>query len=137
MVSMKRLVPLLLFLFVVGVVGCTKGPTGPALAKVSGTVNLDGKPMQDGEVRFEVAGQPSKIIPVKDGAFSGDVYSGKNRVDVVWEKDGGPNPMDPKLPPIKVNVVDPKFSGMNSPFSVEVPSSGKTDMNFDVPSARK
>jgi len=136
---MKRLPgAVILVVLVWCVVGCGKRtPPGPPLAKVNGKVNLDGKPMAGGEVRFSVSGQPVKSIEIKDGAFSGEAHTGKNRVEVVWEKDGPPNPTDPKLPPIKVNVVDPKFSGMNSPFNVEVPATGASDLKFDVTSARK
>jgi len=136
---MKRLAgAALLAVLIWCVVGC--GPrTGaaPPLAKVKGTVNLDGKAMGGGEVRFSVPGQPVRSIPIQDGAFSGEAHIGKNLINVVWEKDGGPNPMDPNLPPIKVNVVDPKYASMDSPFNVEVPKDGVSDLKFDVTSARK
>src|SRR5207244_4270468 len=98
----------------------------PPLAKVSGTVTLDGKAMQGGEVRFNSTGYPAKVLEIKDGAFSGEVYSGKNRVEVVWDKDGPPVQMDPNQPPTptKINAVDPIFSGPTSPFTPEIPKTG-------------
>jgi len=137
---MNRLVGSFLLLSIPCVpLGCNKtaGPKEPPLAKVSGTVTLDGKPMGGGVVRFHAADQPAKSLEIKDGAFSGDVYVGKNRVEVVWEKDGPPNPMMPDGPPIKVNAVAPQFSGMDSPFNVDVPAGGKSDLKFDVTSARR
>jgi len=135
---MKRLARSLLFLSVVCIVaGCGKPNAPPPTAKVSGTVNLDGKPMQGGEIRFELAGYGPKNLEITNGTFSGDVFVGKNRVDVVWDKDM-PNPMDPKGPPVKGgNAVDPKFLGPNSPLNAEIPAGGKSDLKFDVTSARK
>jgi hypothetical protein len=136
---MNRLVSsLLLLAFACLPLGCDKSGTnkGPALAKVSGKVTLDGKPMNGGEVRFYLENQPAKSLEIKDGAFSGEVYVGKNRVDVVWDKDGPPNPMMPDGPPVKVNAVAPQFSGVNSPFNVDVPAAGVQDLKFEVTSAR-
>jgi hypothetical protein len=111
------------------------GPSAPPpVAKVKGTVNLDGKPMPNGEIRFSVGAQAPRNLEVKDGAFSGEVYTGKNTVEVVQEKDA-PNPMDPKLT-MKVNMVDPKFVGPGSPLSADVPASGASDLKFDVTSKR-
>jgi len=137
---MNRLVSSFLLLAIVCVpVGCDKSGTnkGPALAKVSGKVTLDGKPMNGGEVRFFAENQPARSIEIKDGAFSGEAYVGKNRVDVVWDKDGPPNPMMPDGPRIKVNAVAPQFSGANSPFNADVPAGGAQDLKFDVTSARQ
>lgn len=133
---MKRIACVLLFAFSVLLTGCPdSGPKAPATAKVSGTVTLDGQPLASGEVRFNAAAQPVRTLEVKDGAFSGEVFVGKNQVDVVSEKDGPPHPMDPKTK-LKVNVVDPKFAGLNSPFKPDIAASGATDLKFDVTSAK-
>jgi hypothetical protein len=118
--------------------GCGQeaGPKGPAKAKVSGTVNLDKRPMAGGEVRFNLAGQPVQVIEVKEGAFSGEAFVGQNQIDVVLEKDGPPHPMDPTQK-IKVNTVDPKFSGAESPFKEDIPAAGKSDIKLEVTSAPK
>lgn len=101
-------------------VGCSSGgPTAPSLVKVSGTVSLDGKPMPAGEVRFGVMGYPPKVIEIKGGAFAGEAYVGKNQIDVVWEKDGPPNPTDPTSR-IKVNTVADRFSGPKSVLNAEI-----------------
>ena len=91
--------------------------------------------MPEGEVRFNFAGAPVVSLPVKDGAFSGDVMVGANRVDVIWEVDGPPHPMDPSQR-IRVNKVDARFSGAYSPFNPNVPAAGASDLKFDVRSAR-
>ena len=118
--------------------GCSDARQAPpSLAKVRGTVTLDGKPMVGGEVRFTASGQPPKALEIKDGNFAGDVHVGKNHVDVVWDKDGPPNPMDPKAPPIKVNAVSNAFSGPNSQLSADVDKGGNASLAFEVKSARK
>jgi hypothetical protein len=118
------------------IAGCAeKGPAPPALAKVVGTVTLDGQPMDGGEVRFNVIGQPPKALPVQGGAFSGEVYVGQNQIDVVWDKDGPPHPMDPSTR-IKVNVISSQFQGPNSPLKADVGEAGVSDLKFAVTSAK-
>jgi len=131
---MNRLVGLVLIVAVT-LSGCkATGPDSPALAKVSGIVNLDGKPMEGGEVRFNLTGQPTQILDVTNGAFSGNVFVGQNRIDVLWEKDGAPHPMEPDTF-LKVNAVADEFSGPNSPFQQAISESGQSDLKFDVKSA--
>jgi len=116
------------------VLGCTApGPPTVPVAKVSGTVKLDGKPMGGGEVRFNVPGQPPKSMEIHDGAFSGDAFLGKNQVDVVWDKDGPPNPMDPTTK-TKVNVVADQFSGPGSSLKADVAEGAGNTFSFDVTS---
>ena len=118
--------------------GCGGGSgKGPAKAQVSGTVLLDNQPMGGGEIRFSLPGEVPQSLEIKGGAFSGPVNIGKNRVEVVWDKDGPPNPTDPKAAPVRVNAVSDKYSGPNSPFTVDVDSGGKSDLKFEVKSARK
>lgn len=136
---MKRsLSACLLCSFVWLAAGCTQENPhkSPPLAKVSGTVNLDGKPMGGGEARFFADGQPAQILPINGGNFSGEVHTGKNRIEIVWEKDGPPHPMNPKEF-IKVNAVHSKFAGVDTPFKQDIGSGGATDLKFDVTSARK
>jgi hypothetical protein len=127
----------LLLLGVLLFTGC--GPSGPALpskAKVGGTVTLDGQPMGGGEIRFGLEANPPQAMPISNGAFSGEAFVGKNRVEVVWDKDGPPHPMEAgKF--IQVNAVDAQFSGPNTTLSADVPKEGKTDLKFEVTSAPK
>lgn len=123
------------FVFVL-LLGC--GPTGPKLpsmADVAGSVNLDGQPMGGGAVRFEIDGQPAKVLEVQAGKFSGKVFQGKNRISVTMDKEGPPHPMDPTKK-MMVNAVDAKFSGPQTPFTQEIGASGASDLKFDVTSAR-
>ncbi len=134
---MKRLSWLCLAICIVGVVvGCKPPrPKAPSTAAVKGTVTLDGAPMGGGHVRFNVAGQGPMSCEVKDGAFSGEAYIGKNRVDVTWDKEGEPVPGMPDVK-MTVNAVAAEFSGPGSPFNFDVPASGKSDFKLAVTSAR-
>jgi hypothetical protein len=122
-----------LFLVITLLSGCSNPQNAPPppITKVKGKVNLDGKPMADGEIRFMVAGQGPKITAIKDGTFSGEAFVGKNQVDVVLEKDGPPSTTDPKIL-TKVNLVDDIFSGPKTTLSAEVTKDGANDFNFEV-----
>jgi len=135
---MNRLACVLAIAFVTWcVTGCKDGSSSTAsTVKVSGTVNLDNKPMEGGEIRFSIPGQPPKTIEIKGGAFSGEAYVGKNLVQIVWEKEGPPNPMDPTSK-IMVNSVAPQFAAPDSPLSAEIGKDGAKDLKFDVTSARR
>jgi hypothetical protein len=118
------------------VAGCAeKGPVPPPLAKVAGTVTLDGKAMEGGEVRFNVIGQPPVALAVQGGTFAGEAYVGQNQIDVVWDKDGPPHPMDPTIR-IKENVISTAFQGPSSPLKAEVTAAGVSDLKFAVTSAK-
>ncbi len=129
---MKRVACLLPLALAAALVGCQEeGPAPASVAPVSGAVTLDGKPMEGGEVRFLISGQAPQVLEIQNGAFAGEAYVGQNQVHVLWEKDGPPNPMNPETP-LKVNLVSPKFSGPSSPFQVDVPAAGATDLKFAV-----
>ena len=133
---MKRIACMMLFLSATMLSGCPESaPAPPPVAMVSGTVTLDGKPMEDGRLVFNAPGRPGKSLDVKAGAFEGEVFTGPNQVDVIRENEERSHPMDPTQK-IKVNTVDPKFSGPNTPFKPEISESGATDLKFDVTSAR-
>lgn len=91
--------------------------------------------MEDGKISFNVVGVPGKTFDISAGAFSGEAYVGKNQVEIVRENAEQPHPMDPTQK-IKVNTVDPKFSGPNTPFKPEIGESGATDLKFEVTSAK-
>lgn len=133
---MRRIAFMLAGLCCVSLVGCSGGGAAvPKKAQVSGSVTLDGKPMAEGQVRFNVTGQAPIDVPVKDGAFSGEAFTGENRIDVLWEKEGPPHPMDPNQR-IIVNVVDARFSGPESPFKKTIAADGAQNLSFQVTSAR-
>src|SRR5689334_9544966 len=90
-------------LFLVAVAGCADRKAVPV--PVKGTVKLDGKPMADGEVSFCLFGEPPRVMPVKDGQFSGEALNGSNRVEVHAFKAGSPLSTDPTKAPTRVNFI--------------------------------
>lgn len=132
---MNRSVGCWLFVISLFVTGCEPDqPKPPPKAKVAGTVTLDGSPMAEGEIRFNLAGQPATSAPVKGGAFAGEAYIGLNQVDVLMEREV-PNPSMPGTN-MKVNSVSMQFQGPNSPLKADVPAAGASDLKFEVTSAR-
>jgi hypothetical protein len=91
--------------------------------------------MDGGEIRFSIPGQPPRSLEIKGGAFSGEAFIGKNVVEVVWDKDGPPNPTDPTTR-MKVNTISDKFWGPNSTLSADIAAPGAEDLKFDVTSKR-
>jgi hypothetical protein len=120
---------------VVWTVGC--GNSGrkelPAVA-VMGTVTLDNKPMREGEISLEVVGEAAPVIlPVKDGAFSGEVKIGKNRVEVFSYKQGPPLSTEPDGPPTRVNIIPDRYNG-HTRFEANVTAEGPNEFKFPVTS---
>ncbi|RLS84295.1 MAG: hypothetical protein DWI06_03725 [Planctomycetota bacterium] len=121
-------------LVLVFMMGC--GSTEIQPVAIDGYVNLDGKPMPDGQVDFSLPGYPPVQMLVKDGRFSGKVMLGINNVKfAVWVA----NTWDPSIPenmkavsdPGKKNILPPKF-GINSNITADVRAGEK--FNFKITS---
>jgi hypothetical protein len=116
-------------------IGCSSGPKVEPTAKVSGTVNLDGKPMNDGEISF--VGEPGTIpdiLPVNAGAFEGSVKLGKKRVEIRAYRAGKPPPTATEpAGEIKENYLPDRFND-NSTLTAEVTASGVSPNKFEVQS---
>lgn len=130
---MKRVVCVLVCVSVcVALAGCPgpKKDAPPSLAKVSGTVSVGGSPMDEGEAHFNSPGHPAKVLKVARGAFSGEVFAGKNSVSVVQVKEK-PSPMGKDQPPVK-ETVEFKFKSGDAALSLDVPDSGKEGLKLEV-----
>lgn len=114
--------------------GCTPTAKGPTLVPVKGTVNLDGKPLAEGEVMFSLPGEVPATIPVVSGAYSGQAGAGKNRVEVRAYRPGKPLVMGDKTFPVaKENYLPAKYN-TQSTFTADVTAGGANDFKFDVTS---
>jgi len=114
--------------------GCTpQVPKPPPVATAKGTVQLDGKPMKSGEIEFEVTAQPAKTMNIEDGAFSGEVFTGKNTVRIHLYKAGPPSSTDPEKKPTKMESLPAKYNAQST-FSADVPEGGVSDLKFTVTS---
>lgn len=69
-------------LFALTLAGCSGSTTAPTYP-VTGTVTLDGKPLEKGEIYFLT---PAKgevdIVAIKDGKFEGQAKAGARRVEI-------------------------------------------------------
>ena len=121
-------------LVLIGSVGCTPTAKPPTMTAVKGTVNLDGKPMPDGEISFALPGQVPTTMPVQNGAYSGQAGVGKNRVEIRAYRAGTPVKMgDQTFGGDKENYLPAKYNSAST-FTAEVASGGANDFKFDVTS---
>lgn len=87
--------------------------------------------MPSGEVVFSTPTEPAKTIPVTNGAFTGEAFVGKNKVQVNSYKEGPPLPTDLTKAPTKQNIVADQFSAQST-LSAEVTAAGANEFKFDV-----
>jgi hypothetical protein len=82
----KRILPALLCLLIGG--SCQQGPL---IGTISGTVTLDGKPVEDGFIRMVPADGQSQPAdgPVTAGQYSITMPIGDKKVEIYWAKGRG------------------------------------------------
>ena len=91
---MKHPFRFLVFLILLTGIGCNGDKSN--YAKVKGTVSLDGKPIDKGQIYFRLEGKPATFMDIIDGKYSGQAMVGSNTISVsVTKKTGAP----PRLPP--------------------------------------
>jgi hypothetical protein len=113
--------------------GCGGTTSKAKSTPVKGTVTLDGKPLVDGEITFLLAGEAPSVIPIKDGAYTGNAFAGSNKVEILAFKEGPPLSTDPTKTPTKRNFIPDRFNVM-SKLTAEVVAGGANDFKFDVTS---
>jgi len=100
---------------------------------VSGTVKLDGKPLEDGEVTFP--GQPGMIpavLPIKGGSFSGEIPVGKTKVEIrAFETKKAPASSTGGATEVKENYIPKRFN-TETTLEAEVSDSGLNPNTFEV-----
>ncbi len=111
--------------------GCSKSEVQPVA--VSGTVNLDGKPLDDGSITLiGEGGVPPEILPVKNGKFEGQAKPGKKRVEISAFRPGKKTKMgDEWIEGGPENYLPPRFN-TESKLTAEVTASGLNPNKFDV-----
>lgn len=115
--------------------GGSSGPKAPPTGMVSGTVNLDGKPMESGEISFILPGEAPAAIPVKAGKFEGKAAIGENRVEIRSFRPGQPVMMGDKPvgEPVPQNFLPSKYN-VETQFKEKIEAAGKKDLKFEVTS---
>ena len=112
--------------------GCGGSKTTPV--KVSGTVEVDGKPLDDGSINLlGEAGTPASSFPVKNGKFEGTATPGKKKVEIYAYKQVAPTMMGDK--PVegsdKQNYLPARFN-TSTTLTTEVTASGLNPSDFKV-----
>ena len=141
---------LLVLASVWSVSGCGNGqPTGDVVPTVTakGTLTHKGAPLAYHQVNFfpEKDGRPASGVSGEDGQFvlgtnapNDGATTGSNRVAVQYvgppntNPEAGMNDFSPPPPP-KVKI-DKKYTNIEtSGLTIEIPSSGKSDIQIDLP----
>ncbi|SRR6266851_2523230 len=104
---MNRPLGSILFLIVVTVVGCQSDK--PKYANVKGTVTFNGKPIEKGQIIFEVEGRMPSAMQIVDGAFNGQAMVGSNIVSVSAKRKSTTAPKVPKNAEIQIKGYLDKF----------------------------
>ena len=107
--AMGNVLPMLLL----ALMGC-----GPGEAAVSGTVLLDGKPLEEGNIAFRPlpATAASEAIggPIKDGKFQVKARPGLNRVEITATRIV-PGKVDNFGTPLRESLVPEKYNAQSRP----------------------
>ena len=114
--------------------GCgDSGPKRPPATTVEGTVQLDGAPLEEGELSLMVEGQPDMRLPIKAGKFSGNALSGDNTVRIYAYKTTEPIMMNgtPVGDPVKVNIIAEEYND-KSTLKEKVAAGGAKGLKYDV-----
>ncbi len=113
--------------------GCDRGPE---TAIVSGTVTLDGTPLDDAVIEFDAGdGSPPEAIEIAAGKFTGSVLVGRKTVRLFAMR---PTKPDPRRPPTDLvapfeNVLPDRY-GHDSTFTVDVSGDNAADLQYDLES---
>jgi len=113
------------------VTGC--GPTAVPKAKVSGEVNLDGKPLADGEIAFVKPGDPPDVMKVTNGKFDGEATIGDKSVEIRAYKEGKVSPTATIKEATKENFIPAKYNATTT-LKASVSATGVSPSKFDVKS---
>jgi hypothetical protein len=89
--------------------------------------------MKSGDIEFEAIAQPAKLLPIENGVFSGEVFTGKNTVRFHMYKEGPPASTDPEKKPQKMEALPPQYN-IKSSQTFDVPEGGASDLKFEVTS---
>jgi hypothetical protein len=120
--------------------GCAD--SGPPTAEVSGTVRLDGRPIEEGSIQFipvESSRGPSSGGVIQDGKYhiprKNGVIVGTNRVELRAFKNAGTKIQDPTAPPgvrteARVQAFPPEFNDRST--VVQEIRAGSNTIDFDV-----
>jgi hypothetical protein len=125
---------LLVLAALAGCSGSNAAPTYP----VTGTVTLDGKPLEEGEIYFLM---PAKgevdIVAVKNGKFEGQVKAGNRRVEIraykIIPAHEAASMPGYTVPESRENYLPAKYN-TESTLTAEVKADGENQFDFQLQS---
>ncbi len=113
--------------------GCAE--SGPKVSQVSGKVELDGKPLDEGDITF--VGDPGtvpEVLPIKGGAFVGKVKVGKKKVEIrAYTVEPPPPSATGGVTEVKTNYIPARFNSATT-LDAEVSKNGVSPDTFNVES---
>ncbi|HJZ57140.1 MAG TPA: hypothetical protein VKE74_19375 [Gemmataceae bacterium] len=113
--------------------GCSSANKAEKKVQVSGKVNIDGKPLPDGDITF--TGEPGTIpdsLPVKNGTFEGTVKLGRKKVEIrAYKTEKAPPTATGGVTETQVNYIPDRYN-TRSTLSAEVTENGVNPSTFDV-----
>jgi hypothetical protein len=133
---MKRSAVLLLLVGLLVLSGCTSGAR--KTVAVTGTVNLDGKPLPEGLITLDGQdGIPPVVEKIKNGSFTARTTPGPKRVEIISRKKN-PNPpkvVDPIIAPVaqSINTIPERYNTMTE-LTADISESGPNQLTFDLKS---
>jgi hypothetical protein len=111
--------------------GC--GDNGPTEYGVSGSVTLDGQPIEQGEIQFIPADKQGTLqaCPIGNGKFECRVTEGQKRVEITATREA-PTPAADGLPNFVSYI--PAAYNAQSTLTAEVKAGGDNTFTFDLKS---
>lgn len=118
-------------------IGCSDSAPTYTGVPVKGTVLLDGKPLDDGQIQIKtVATGALDSIPIQNGQFSGTAQAGMKRVEIYAFKIAPPPAETTTGMPqeeVKTNYLPARYN-TESTLTAEVKETGANEFKFDVTS---
>jgi hypothetical protein len=129
------------FLFLISIillaVACS--PIKDRTCDVSGTVNLDKKPLTEGDITFlDTSGRVPISMKIQNGSYHGKAHAGEFRVEIrayrVSEKAQAPGPgIDNSVRP-KENYIPQRFNTASELKEVHITPQGRNQFDYDIES---
>jgi hypothetical protein len=128
---MHRVIGTVLLGLLLAVTGCGSGE-----ATVSGTITLDGKPLEDGNIAFRplpaLAATEAIGGPIKDGKYQVKARPGQNRVEITATR-VVPGKKDAFGTPLRESILPEKYN-VQSQMTKEISASGANEFNMELTS---
>lgn len=125
---------------VLPLLGCGGGSSSPPLYKVTGTVSLDGKPLEKGRIQFRIAQDNGRAFAtdIVDGKYEMETEAGKMNVEITASRpvpgkmEPGPSPDEPPVPVMEMYI--PKKYNSQTTLTADVEAKEENTIPFELTS---